>query len=59
MKVDEFAALRISMDKERFNEINDSLKRIILMGRSADVRLLIALQEQTSMVMEQLGIICD
>ncbi len=34
--VDEFAALRISMDKKEFNAINDSLKRIILMGRSAN-----------------------
>ncbi len=25
--VDEFAALRISMDKKEFNEINDSLKK--------------------------------
>ncbi len=24
------------MDKEEFNEINDSLKRIILMGRSGE-----------------------
>ncbi len=37
--VDEFAALRMA-DKKEFNEINDSLKRIILMGRSANVHLL-------------------
>ncbi len=47
--VDEFAALKFPMDKE-FNEINDSLKRIILMGRSANVHLLMALQRaETSM----------
>ncbi len=34
------------MDKKEFDEINDSLKRIILMGRSANVHLVMALQEQ-------------
>ncbi len=34
------------MDKKEFNEINDSLKRIILMGRSANVHLLIHYKEQ-------------
>ncbi len=32
------------MDVVKFNEINDSLKRIVLMGRSANVHLLMALQ---------------
>lgn len=50
--VDEFAALRISMDKKEFNEINDSLKRIILMGRSANVHLLMALQRAETSVID-------
>ncbi len=33
---DEFAALRISMDKKELNEINDSLKKNYLMGRSGE-----------------------
>ncbi len=33
--IDEFAALRIDWDKKEFAEINDSLRRIILMGRAA------------------------
>ncbi len=48
-----FAALRISMDKKEFNEINDSLKRIIiLMGRSANVHLLMALQRAETSVID-------
>lgn len=50
--VDEFAALRISMDKKEFTEINDSLKRIILMGRSANVHLLMALQRAETSVID-------
>ncbi len=49
--VDEFAALRISMDKKEFNEINDSLKRA-LMGRSANVHLLMALQRAETSVID-------
>ncbi len=49
--VDEFKALRISMDKKEFNEINDSLKRIILVGRSANVQyLLMAQRAETSVI---------
>ncbi len=36
-------ALILQVDKKEFNEIIDSLKRIILMGRSANVHLLMAL----------------
>ncbi len=35
--IDEFAALRIVLDKKEFAEINDSLRRIILMGRAANI----------------------
>ncbi len=52
------AALRISMDKKEFNEINDSLKKNYLMGRSANVHLLMALQRaETSVIDGVLGII--
>ncbi len=34
--IDEFAVLRIALDKKEFAEINDSLRRIILMGRAAN-----------------------
>ena len=42
--VDEFASLRISMNKKEFEDLNNSFKRIILMGRSSNVHLIIALQ---------------
>ncbi len=32
--IDEFAALRIALDRKEFAEINDSLRRIILKGRA-------------------------
>lgn len=50
--VDEFAALRISMDKKDFVEMNNSLRRIILMGRSANVHLLMALQRAETSVID-------
>ncbi len=40
----EFAALRIALDKKEFGEINDSLRRIILMGRAANIYIITALQ---------------
>ncbi len=38
------------MDKKEFNEINDSLKELFLMGRSMNVHLLMALQRETSVI---------
>ncbi len=38
--IDEFAALRIALDKKEFAEINDSLQRIIPMGRAANIHIL-------------------
>ncbi len=45
------------MDKKEFNEINDSLKRIILMGRSANVHLLMAFykEQETSVIDGAIG----
>ncbi len=42
--IDEFVALRIALDKKEFAEINDSLRRIILMGRAANIHIIMALQ---------------
>ena len=50
--VDEFAALRISMDKKDFSEMNNSLRRIILMGRAANIHLLMALQRAETSVID-------
>ncbi len=41
------------MDKKEFSEINDSLKELFTMGRSANVHLLMALQRaETSVVID-------
>ena len=50
--VDEFAALRISMNKKEFEDLNNSLKRIILMGRSSNVHLIMALQRAETSVID-------
>ncbi len=44
--IDEFAALRITLDRKILLEINGSLRRIILMGRAANIRIIMALQRQ-------------
>lgn len=50
--VDEFAALRIALPKKEFTEINDSLKRIILMGRASNIHILMALQRPETSVLD-------
>ena len=50
--VDEFAALRIALPKKEFAEINDSLKRIILMGRASNIHILMALQRPETSVLD-------
>ncbi len=50
--IDEFAALTNCIRQEKeFAEINDSLRRIILMGRAANIHIIMALQRpETSVV---------
>lgn len=50
--IDEFAALRIALDKKEFAEINDSLRRIILMGRAANIHIIMALQRPETSVLD-------
>lgn len=50
--IDEFAALRIALDKKEFTEINDSLRRIILMGRAANIHIIMALQRPETSVLD-------
>ncbi len=50
--VDEFAALRISMDKKEFNEINEVWKRIIFDGTVCERSFInnIAKEQETSVI---------
>ncbi len=46
LSIDEFAALRIALDKKDSAEINDSLRRIIFMGRAANIHIIMALGQR-------------
>ena len=50
--IDEFAALRIALGKKEFTEINDSLRRIILMGRAANIHIIMSLQRPETSVLD-------
>lgn len=50
--IDEFAALRIALGKKEFAEINDSLRRIILMGRAANIHIIMSLQRPETSVLD-------
>ncbi len=49
----EFAALRITIDKKEFAEINDSLRRIILISRAANIHIIMALQRPETSVLDE------
>ena len=46
--IDEFAALQLTIDKKDWQELNKTIKNIILKGRAANVHVLIALQRASS-----------
>jgi len=46
--VDEYMALRLKLKKEPFIELEDNLKEIILLGRSVNVHIVIAMQRVDS-----------
>ena len=46
--IDEFAALQLTVDKKEWQELNKTIKNIILKGRAANVHVLIALQRASS-----------
>ncbi len=50
--IDEFAAVRDSMDKKEFEPINKALRRIIMLGRAANVHLIMALQRPETSVLD-------
>ena len=50
--IDEFAALRIALGKKEFTEVNDSLRRIILMGRAANIHIVMSLQRPETSVLD-------
>lgn len=50
--VDEFASVRDSMDKKEFEPINKALRRIISLGRAANVHLIMALQRPETAVLD-------
>lgn len=50
--IDEFAAVRDSMDKKEFEPLNKAVRRIIMQGRAANVHLIIALQRPETSVLD-------
>ncbi|WP_338139375.1 FtsK/SpoIIIE domain-containing protein, partial [Streptococcus mitis] len=50
--IDEFAALRIALGKKEFTEVNDSLRRIILLGRAANIHIVMSLQRPETSVLD-------
>lgn len=50
--VDEFAGVRDSMDKKEFEPLNKAVRRIIMLGRAANVHLIMALQRPETSVLD-------
>lgn len=50
--VDEFAGVRDSMDKKEFEVLNKALRRIMMMGRAANIHIIMALQRPETSVLD-------
>ena len=50
--IDEFAGVRDSMDKKEFEPLNKAVRRIIMLGRAANVHLIMALQRPETSVLD-------
>lgn len=50
--VDEFAGVRDSMDKKEFEVLNKALRRIMMMGRAANIHIIMALQRPETAVLD-------
>ena len=46
--IDEFAALKLVLEKSDFQELNRSLKNVVLKGRAANIHVLVAMQRASS-----------